>query len=198
MLWLVAGPVLLFLLGLAVSLPYASLQTAARNPLREDGQRSSRRTERELYHLKTFLRAAVLVPLLVLVGLQGGLYLVHTHVIPDTTLSDLFGEYHPETSLHAPDLEAWNEAIEADRRDRDYQAWLEAQGLAPKSRSPLVEVFVEHWPLHLAFVILPLVYLVWFARRRYFPAARTYHRGVTQRANRYAIRAGDFSALSTP
>jgi hypothetical protein len=138
----------------------------------------------------------VLVPLVVLVGLQSGLYLVHAYVIPDTTLSELFGEYHPETSLHAPDLEAWNEAIEADRRDREYQAWREAQGLAPASTTPITEVFLEHWPLHLAFVILPLAYAVWFIRRRYLPAARAYHRGVKRRATRYALRAGDASVLS--
>lgn len=198
MTWLLAGPVLVFLLGLAALLPYASFRTAARNTRREDGQRSEQRTHRELHHLKTFLRTAVLVPLGVLVGVQGGFYLIHAYVIPDTTLSELFGEYHPETSLHAPDLEAWSEAIDADRRDRDYEAWLQAQGLAPASNSPFTEVLVEHWPLHLAFLILPLVYAVWFVRQRYLPAARTYHRGVTQRASRYALRAGDFSVLSTP
>jgi len=196
MLWLVAGPVLVFLLSLAVLLPYASLRTAVRNTHREEGQRSRQRTQRELHHLRRFLRTAVLTPLVVLGALQGGLYLVHAYVIPDTTLSDLFGEYHPETSLHAPDLDAWNEAIDADRRDRDYQAWLEAQDLAPKSTSPLAEVLVEHWPLHLAFLILPLAYLLWFARRRYLPAARAYHRGVTRRQKRYALRAGDTSVLS--
>ena len=196
MIWLVAGPVLVFLLGLAALLPYASFRTAARNTHREDGQRSRQRTQRELHHLRTFLRTAVLVPLVALAALQGGLYLVHAYVIPDTTLSELFGEYHPETSLHAPDLDAWNEAIDADRRDRDYEAWREAQGLASKSTSPLAEVLVEHWPIHLAFLILPLAYFVWFVRRRYLPAARTYHHGVTRRQKRYALRAGDTSVLS--
>jgi hypothetical protein len=196
MLWLVAGPVLVFLLSLAVLLPYASLRTAVRNTRRADGHRSRQRTQRELHHLRRFLRSAALVPLLVLILLQSGLYLVHTYVVPDTTLSELFGEYHPETSLHAPDLEAWNEAIDADRRDRDYEAWREAQGLAPASTTPMAEVLVEHWPLHLAFLILPLAYFVWFVRRRYLPAARTYHRGVTRREKRYALRAGDTSVLS--
>lgn len=196
MIWLVAGPVLVLLLGLAVLLPYASLQTAARNTRRGDGERSRQRTQRELHHLKRFLRAVLLVPLVVLVVLQGGLYLVHAYVVPDTTLSELFGEYHPETSLHAPDLDAWNEAIDADRRDREYEAWREAQGLASKSTSPLTEVLVEHWPIHLAFLILPLAYFVWFVRQRYLPAARAYHHGVTRRQKRYALRAGDTSVLS--
>lgn len=190
MTWLFAGPLLIFLLGIAALLPYASLAAAARNTRRSSGRRSTRRTHRELHHVTTFLRDAALVPLVVLFLLQGTLFTVHTYVVPDdTTLSELFGEYHPEVSLHAPDLEAWNDAIEANRRDRAYVHWQQQQGLIPASVLPPSEVLIEHWPLHLVFLVLPLAYLTWFFRRRYIAAARTYHRGVAQRQKRYALRA---------
>ena len=86
------------------------------------------------------------------------------------------------------DLEAWNEAIEANRRDRAYATWQQAQGLIPVTAAPLPEVLVEHWPLHLVFLVLPLAFLTWFFRRRYVDAARAYHRGVVRRSKRYALR----------
>lgn len=190
MTWLLASPFLVFLLCLALALPYASFRKASRNTAGADGQPSRFRTEREKHHLTTFLRTVVLVPLVVLALIQGGLFAVHHYVLPeDTTLSELFGEFHPETSLHAPDLEAWNEAIDASRRDEAFLAWQEAQGLAPGSaRATLSEVLLDHWPNHIAFLLVALAYLIWFARRRYIPAARTYHRGVTRRARRYEVR----------
>ncbi len=198
MTWLLAGPILLLLAMLAVLLPYPTLRLAARNSQRAEGVRSTRRTRRELHHATPFLRDAVLVPVVVIVLLQGASFVIHGYVVPDTTLSELFGEYHPEVSLHAPDLEAWNEAIEATHRDRDYEAWRQAQGLAPQTPTSIDEVLVEHWPLHLVFVLLPLVYLAWFFSRRYFALARSYHRGVAQRAKRYALLTSWASRGATP
>lgn len=194
MTWLFAGPLLVLLLGIAALLPYASLSTAARNTRRPSGRRSARRsarrTRRELHHAAAFLRDAALVPLVVLLLLQGTLFAVHHYVVPDdTTLSELFGEYHPEVSLHAPDLEAWNDTIEANRRDLAYAEWQQRQGLIPASVVPPSEVLMEHWPLHIVFLVLPLGYLTWFFRRRYVAAARSYHRGVAQRQKQYALRA---------
>lgn len=189
MTWLFAGPILVLLVGIVALLPYASLSAAARNTRRSSGQRSARRTRRELHHAATFLRNAALVPLAILLLMQGGLFAVHHYVIPDdTTLSDLFGEYHPEVALHAPDLEAWDEAIEANRRDRAYATWQQAQGLIPVTAIPPSEVLMEHWPLHVVFLVLPLVFLTWFFQRRYVAAARAYHRGVVQRSARHALR----------
>ena len=189
MTWLFAGPLLVFLLGIAALLPYPSLATAARNTRRSNGRRSTRRTRRELHHVTTFLRDAALVPLVALLLLQGTLFAVHHYAVPDdTTLSELFGEYHPEVSLHAPDLEAWNDAIEANQRDLAYADWQQRQGLIPASVVPPSEVLMEHWPLHIVFLVLPLAYLTWFFRRRYVAAARTYHRGVVQRQKQYALR----------
>jgi hypothetical protein len=196
MTWLLAGPILVFLLGIAALLPYASLQTAARNTRRSGGQRSRRRTRRELRYLGSFLRNGVLVPLLALVLMQGGLFFVHTTVIPDNTvLSEIFGEYHPETSLHAPDLDAWNEAIEADRRERALRASQQMQGLLPPPPPPPIsEVLLEHWPIHLAFLFLPMAYVVWFFRRRYVALAQAYHHGVARRHKGYTE--GPFSLFS--
>ena len=190
MTWILAAPLLFFLLGLALVLPYASFRKAARNTSDADGRPSRFRTEREKHHLSTFLRTAAFVPLVVLTLIQGGLFVVHHYVVPeDTTLSELFGEFHPETSLHAPDLEAWNEAIEANQRDEAFLAWQQAQGLAPNAEgATLTELLLDHWPLHIAFPLVALAYLVWFVRSRYLPAARTYHRGVTRRARRYEVR----------
>lgn len=195
MTWLLVGPILVFLLGIAALLPYASLQTAARNTRRSGGQRSRRRMRRELRYLGSFLRDGALVPLVVLVLLQGGLLFVHTTVIPDNTiLSEIFGEYHPETSLHAPDLDAWNDAIAADRRERELRASQQAQGLLPVPAVPISEVLVEHWPVHLVFLVLPLAYIVWFFRRRYLTLTQAYHHGVVRRHKEYT--AGPFSMLS--
>ena len=189
MMWLFAGPILMLLLGIAALLPYASFQAASRNARRPDGGWSPRRTRREAHHAVTFLRDAALVPFVMLVLMQGSMFAVHHYVVPDdTTLNDLFGEYHPEVALHAPDLEAWNEAIEANRRDRAYATWQQAQGLIPVTATPLSEVLAEHWPLHVAFIAFSLAFLTWFFRRRYVDAARSYHRGVVQRSKQYALR----------
>jgi hypothetical protein len=188
MTWLLAGPALALFLGLIALLPYGSLLTAARNTRRSNGRRSTRRTRRELHHVATFLRDAALVPLVLLVLMQGALFAVHTYVVPDnTTLSEIFGEYHPEVSLHAPDLEAWDEAIRADQRDRAYVAWQQAQGMIPSTPTAVSDLLVEHWPLHLIFFALPFAFLTWFFRRRYFALARAYHLGVAQRSKRYAL-----------
>ena len=61
MTWLFAGPLLVFLLGIAALLPYPSLATAARNTRRSCGRRSTRRTRREVHHATAFLRDAALV-----------------------------------------------------------------------------------------------------------------------------------------
>jgi hypothetical protein len=190
MTWLLTGPFLLLLVSLVALLPYASLRLAMQNSRRPDGERSTHRTQREHHHLSVFLRRGVLTPFLVLVAFSGAAFVLHHYLVPDMTLSELFGEYHPEVALHAPDLKAWGEAIEANRRDQAYREWQQAQGLAPAPAPSLATVMVEHWTLlHPVILLLPLAYLTWFFRRRYFAAARDYHRGVVRRSKRYALRA---------
>jgi hypothetical protein len=186
--WLSVGSVLALILGIAALLPYGSLRKAAANARRPNGRRSPRRIRRELHHAAVFFRSAALVPLVALLLLQGALFAVHAYVVPDaTTLSDLFGTYHPEVSLHAPDLEAWDEAIRADQRDRAYDAWKHEQGLASVAPPAVSEFLLEHWPLHVVFSVLPLAFLTWFFRGPYLIAARAYHLGVVQRSKQYAL-----------
>ncbi len=164
MLWIFAGPVLLFLLAVPFLLPHRSLRLALGNTRRTDGSRSRSRLRREARHAARFLGPALGLPLLALVLLEVGLFSFHRHAVPSTTLNELFGDYFPETSLHAPDLEAWNEAIaEAEahaadaRRERRHRS----------RRHPLARALLEHFPLHLVFVIGPSALLVEFLRRTY-------------------------------
>lgn len=192
MLWLLAGPFLLLLLAVSAFLPYPALRTAVTNVRRPDGTRSSHRTRREARHLATFLRSAVLVPLAVLVSLQGGAFVIHNYVVPnDTTLSALFGENHPDVTLHAPALEIWDGEIQTSRLSDALAAegYNDVLDTAPDEHTFgfLGGLLVDHWPLHLIFLFLPLAYLAVFFRKPFFTAVRTYHAGVARRAKRYAL-----------
>ena len=186
MFFLLLGPIGLTVLLLAAFLPYRSFRVAARNG-KVGNERSSRRTRREMRHAKRFLRSAVLVPLLIVVLIQGALFCLHFYLVPDTTLSDLFGAYHPEVALHAPDLEAWDEAIEAKRRDQAYREWQQAEGLLPESHPTIVATLIEHWPIHLVIPLFPLAFLAWFMTRHFFNMSQRYHHGVVRRSKRYAL-----------
>ncbi|MEM1043815.1 MAG: hypothetical protein AAGI91_14455 [Bacteroidota bacterium] len=185
MLTVFAAPVLLFLLALPVLLPYRSFRLALHNSRRPDGSRSPSRARREARHAVRFVRTYIVFPILAFAALGLCLFLFHRYVVPDTTLHHLFGNNHPETSLHAPDLEAWYEAIDEARREsrdlvRQESPWV------PKQR--LREIILTHWPLHLIFMTVPPALLVWFLVRHYYRAARAYHLGVTKRHERYRLR----------
>ena len=183
---LLLGPVCLLLVILVAFLPYGSFRLASRNGM-VGSERSGRRTRREVRHGRRFLRNAVFLPLLLVVLIQGTLFGLHYFIVPDTTLSDIFGENHPDVALNAPDLESWNEAIERSRKSRDYEAWQRAEGIARQSTPSIGAVMVEHWPLHLVFVMLPLAFIAWFMAQHFFAMSRHYHFDVARRAKRYAL-----------
>lgn len=188
MLWLYALPFLLLLGGAALRLPYDALAHARRNTLRADGSRSERRTRREASHALGLLWRAAGVPLAVMLVAAGGMRAVHLWVMPDVSLAPIFGDYHPETSLHAPDLEAWEEAIEATRRERAFRAWREAQGLDAPTTPSLGEQMAEHWPLHAVFPLLLLAFALWYVLRVVPGAADAYRAGVLGRGTEYLRR----------
>lgn len=188
MTWLFALPFLLFVAGTALRLPYDALRMAVRNAHRGDGARSPVRTQREVRHAQRLLWRTLLAPLLLMV--VAGLLMrgFHLNVMPDSPLSDLFGDHHPEVSLHALDFEAWEDAIEARRRDEAYQAWREAQGLAPATSTSWEQALAEHWPVHLIFLTALYAFIPWYLLRVTPRATRRYREGVTARSKRYLRR----------
>lgn len=194
MVWLFLLPFLLLLGGVALRLPYDALRLGLRNAHRGDGVRSRSRMRREVRHAARLLWRVAGAPLLVLILAGGVMRAIHLYAMPDESLAQIFGDYHPETSLHAPDLEAWQEAIEATRREKAYQAWREAQGLVPKTEPTLGAQFVQHWPLHLVYLLLLLAFAAWYVLRVAPRAAAAYRAGVVARSMDYLHR--DLSAVS--
>lgn len=188
MFWLFALPFLLLVVGAAIRLPYDMLAHARRNTRRADGSRSERRTRREAAHAAGLLWRAVGLPLVVMLAAAGGMRAVHLWVMPDVSVAPIFGDYHPETSLHAPDLEAWEEAIEATRRERAYRAWREAQGLDAPAPPSLRDQLAEHWPLHAVFPLLLLAFALWYVLRVLPDTVAAYRAGVLSRGTEYLRR----------
>ena len=197
MLLLLLGPVVLATLILTAFLPYESFRVAARNG-KVGTERSGRRTRRESRHLKRFLRNAVVLPVLMVVIIQSALFTLHYFVVPDTTLSDIFGEYHPDVALNAPDLEAWNEAIERTQRARDFEARERAEGYMRPAKTSLGATMIEHWPLHLIFLILPLAFLTWFFQGHFLTLSQRYRAEVARRNKRYALHTAAGNARKGP
>jgi len=185
MVWLFLLPFLLLLGGAALRLPYDALRLGLRNAHRGDGVRSQSRTRREVRHASRLLWRTVGAPLLVMLLAAGAMRAIHLYAMPDESLAQIFGDYHPETSLHAPDLEAWQEAIEATRREKAYQAWREAQGLAPPSSAPLGAQIAQHWPLHPTYLLLLFAFAAWYVLRVAPRAAAAYRAGVIARSRDY-------------
>lgn len=188
MIWLFALPFLLVLAGAALRLPYDALRVARRNALRSDGTRSQSRNRREARHAARLLWRLAGAPLLILLVAAGGMRVFHLYAMPDESLARIFGEYHPEESLHAPDLEAWQEAIEATRREKATRAWREAQGLDPATTPTFGEQMAEHWPVHLVFLLLLLAFTAWYVLFVAPRAAETYRTSVLTRSKEYLHR----------
>lgn len=188
MAWLFALPLLLLLVGTALCMPYDAFRVAVRNTHRGDGARSPSRTQREVRHAQRLLWRTLLAPLLLM--LVAGLLMrgFHLYVMPDSPLGALFGEYHPEVSLHAPDLDAWEEAIEASRRDEAHQAWREAQGLSPTTATSWKQALTEHWPVHFLFLVALYAFVPWYLLRTTPRATKRYREGVAARSRRYLHR----------
>ncbi len=189
MFWIFLGPVLLLLIAVPALLPYRSFRLARGNARRADGSRSRSRARREARHAARFLTLTLLLPLAGFVLLESGLFLFHRHVVPNTRLHELFGEYFPETSLHAPDLEAWRDAVADAEHQAADEARREAEGRAPRRRHTPQDALAQHWPLHIVFLIGPALLLAGFLRWHYLPAAVAYHAGVQRRYEHYRRRA---------
>lgn len=188
MTWLLALPFLLLAVGAAARWPYDAFRLAVRNAHRGDGARSSARTQREVRHASRLLWLTLLAPLLLMLVAGGLMRVFHLHAMPDSPLYSLFGENHPEVSLHALDLEAWEEAIEASNRDEAYRAWRVAQGLDPTPETSLKQVLLAHWPVHLIFLLVLYAFVPWYLLRITPRAVRSYQEGVTVRSRQYLHR----------
>lgn len=188
MVWLFSVPLAVLACSVVWRFPQRAAQMALRNTRRGNGVRSQARTRRELRHGGRLAWHALGIPLLVLVLAAGGMRVVHLYIMPDTTLADIYGDQHPELALNAPDLDAWADRIEADRRDQAYQQWRQAQGLDPIAKTSWQHYVSEHWPMHLAFPILLLVFVAWYALRILPRIASAYGRGVLSRSREYLHR----------
>lgn len=188
MIWLFTLPFLLLVVVVALRLPYGAFRIARRNAYRGTGERSEGRTQREMRRLGALLWRTLGAPLLILLALGGGMRAFHLYAMPEDSLARIFGEYHPEESLHAPDLEAWEEALEAAQRERAYEAWQQAQGLAPRTERSLGDQFAEHWPVHLVFLLLLFAFVLWYVLWVVPSVVTAYRDGVLTRSKQYVHR----------
>lgn len=185
MLWLFALSFALLVVTVAIRFPYRVVEEALRNTRRLGGTRSKRRVRREVRHAWKLAWRLFGAPAFVLATAFAAMLAFHLYGMPDSTLADLFGESHPETSLHALDLEAWQEAAEAKRRDEAHRKWRQAQGLEPVVEPTLGDQFVQHWPAHFVFLLLSWAFAVVYAFRTTPRAAAKYRNGVRTRAKEY-------------
>ena len=188
MTWLALLPILAVLASAAYHAPYDALRIAVRNTTRGDGERSDARTRREHRHGRRLAWRALGLPLLILVCATVGMQLFHHFGMPDSTLAELFGDQHPEVSLHAPDLEAWSEAIERSGEYEAYEAWRQRQGYSPLVRKTLVQRLTTHWPLHVIFLLLSSAFGIWYAVRVIPHAAEAYRKAALERNLQYVRR----------
>jgi hypothetical protein len=171
MFWILAAPSLLALLLAVPLLPYRSVRTALRQAHAADGGWGGLHLRREGKRLGSLLRRTVLRPLLLLAVVQLVLALHHVSLGPAHLLAEVFGDFHPETSLNAVDLDAWREA------------YAEAQRERPAS-PPLLRQLVARWPLYPSYLALAVVYLATHFLHRFPRAVQGYARGVQRRGLR--------------
>lgn len=185
MLWLFALSFALLVVTVAVRFPYRVVEEALRNTRRLGGTRSERRVRRETRHAWKLAWRLFGAPVFLLTTAFVAMLAFHLYGMPDSTLADLFGENHPETSLHALDLEAWQEAAEAKRRDEAHQKWRQAQGLEPVVEPSLGEQMFQHWPAHFVFLLLSWAFAIGYGLRTTPRASATYRAGIRARAREY-------------
>lgn len=188
MIWIVAISLFLFVGAILLCIPYDAFPLALRNTHRGGGERSGARTKRELRHVGRLAWKTLGIPLFVMLLASGAMRAFHLYGMPDNTLAEIYGEYHPEVSLNAPDLEAWADAIEAEHREAAFHAWRQAQGLEAAATPTLQEQLVEHWPIHPIFVILLWAFAAWYLLRVVPHATALYRRGVALRSREYLHR----------
>ena len=188
MTWLAVLPFVLVAASAAVHLPYDALRIAARNTKRGTGERSEARTRREQRHGRRLAWRALGAPLLILALATGGMQVFHHYGMPDSTLSDLFGDQHPDVSLHAPDLEAWAEAIEKNGEFEEYAQWRQRQGHDPRVKRTLAQRLTTHWPLHVVFLLLAGGFALWYALRIIPRASEAYRKAALERNLQYLRR----------
>lgn len=171
MFWILAAPSLLALLLAVPLLPYGSMGAALRQARAADGGWGGPQLRREGKRLGSLLRRTVIRPLLLLAVVQLVLALHHVSLGPAHLLAEVFGEFHPETSLNAVDLDAWREAYAEAHRERP----------APP---PILRQLVARWPLYPSYLALALVYLGTHFLHGFPRAVRGYVRGVQRRGLR--------------
>ena len=172
MYWLIAAPSVLLVIALLGLLPYGGIRQAVRNARVSSSRIDAQRARRELRHLGKFLGWTLLLPLALLALVQIGLLLHHHLLGPGHLLANVFGEYHPEVALNAPDLEAWAAAYEEARRDGR---------IASGGGVSAATAFWEHWPLYPAYLLLSATFVLVFLATGYVRRVRAYVAGVRRR-----------------
>jgi hypothetical protein len=173
MYWILAAPTLAALLILATLIPYRVVRGAFEAARTRDRRRNGPAVRAERRALGRFMKRAALVPLALLLVIQAGLIIHHEFLGPAHLLANVYGAYHPEVALSAPDLEAWSLAYEARERAR-------ASSSTTVLRSIRVAM-AEHWPLYPGYLFLSSLFLLYFYGARYPRLVVRYRRSVRSR-----------------
>lgn len=156
MYWILAAPSLAALLFVVCLLPYRIIRRALNAARAREGNWRGPAVRTETRAIARFIKRAVLVPLVILFIVQVGLVLHYEFLGPAHLLANVYGTYHPELALSAPDLEAWAHAYEAQQRER-------ARSAATQSTLRSIRVaLAEHWPLYPGYLFLSLAFLLYF------------------------------------
>lgn len=182
MIWIAAIPPFLALLVALALAPYEAVARARRLAVRADGSRSQRRADEEGGHLRRALVRGVVGPVAVFALAAAAMVGVHEWV-PRSPAAELFGGNTPETAgLSAELVREYEERVRAAERARA------ERGDAPPP--PVVTpggVLLEHFPLHLIFVVAVAAGL-WRLHGHVLAVRADYEHGVYRRARRYRRR----------
>jgi hypothetical protein len=177
MVWIIVAPSLLALLAAAILFPYPAVQAAFRQARHPDARRQRKRFKREVRHALRFAQRAIVPPLILLGIVQALLLLHYTELGPGAYLAGLFGDYHPEVSLHSPDLDAWLGAYHDTADPRT--------GTASATPTRVGELFWTHWPLYPIYLGLSVLLLGVHFTGTFARAERDYVLGVRSRRAAY-------------
>jgi hypothetical protein len=183
MIWFVVIALVAVGAFIAAYAPYQTVRDARDLRLRADGTVSEARERREAEHRKRMLKSVVALPLLITLGVAGGMVALDAY-LPFSPVADVFGPVSSETATVSEELiRSFEEELEAQRREEQL-ALPDTSGLdLPESQSSF-EFFTTHWPLRIVFLFV-LAILLMRMHRRVMNARRAYDAGVADRRREY-------------
>ncbi len=177
----------LVLVGLAIgfialTFPYRMMTLTFANCRRADGQRSGRRTKKEVRKLIELLGELLLFPILGTAFITAAVLIVHTFVIPIPLVVDVMGMFSPDGTV-------WEERTETGELGdvgRLYGEWSDEQGFSQERAYGIRKFLKRNWLvlLLLATAITAVAYV--FITGYYVSCLKSYHDGLLMRKKRYA------------